>query len=166
MLKEIEQKAKELENLENCIKELRNVQTKKCRLQNQKSRKDYESQMTKLLKEEQLLKEVRNYFEPKRTFVTKMTRSDIEQLNFDETIKAIKSIQSKKCNSQWMEDKTELENALEIEEMLLEHKKNVKPIEENVVKKSTIQDLIRHFESQETKVSKEYVIQQLQKLID
>lgn len=164
MLKEIELKAKEFENVDEVVKALRNVQTKKSRLSQQKSRKDYEIKMTQLLQEEQLLKEVKNYFEPKKTFVTHMTQSDIEKLNFDETMKAIKSIQSKKCNTQWLENNEDFENACKIEEMLLEHKKNVKPIEENVVKKSTIQNLINHIQKQETKISKEYIIELLEKV--
>ena len=90
-----------------------------------------------------------------------MTDEQIESLNYDETIKAIKSIQSKKCNTQF--DKNEYEKAREIELKLLQHKKEVKPVEETVVKKSQIDTLIEEIESLEN-VSKDYMIEMLKKM--
>jgi len=154
-------------NLESAKKELRNIQTIKCRFRKQKARKDYNQKMSEILTYEQSLKELVNYYAPKKVFTTHMTQDDIEKLNFDETMKSIKSIQSKKCNTQWDDDKTEYEKACEIERLLLEHKEKVKPIEETVVKKSTIQNLIRHLEIVEPKaVKKEYVIELLNKILD
>ena len=165
MLKEIKKLAEKLENVEEVEKELKRVQSIKCRFKKQKARKDYESEMTKIVKYEQALKEVRDYFEPKTIPVTMMTKKDIEKLNFDETMKAIKSIQSKKCNSQWLENNNEYEKACEIEKMLLDHKKVVKPIEDTVVKKSTVNDIVNHIENLEQNLDKEYVLDLLKKLI-
>ena len=92
MLKNIEKLAKSFENVEEVRKAIRSVQTQKSRMKQQKSRKDYDERMTEILQKEQLLKEVRDYFEPKTTPVPKMTKKDIELLNWDETQKAIKSI--------------------------------------------------------------------------
>lgn len=166
MLKNIENLAKKFNNnITEIQKELRNVQTKKCRLQKQKNRSDYEKLMTETLKYEQLLKETKTYLKPKKMFVTEMNQEHIKNLNFDETMKAIKSIQSKKCNSQYDDDKTEYEKACQIESWLLEHKETVKPIDETVVKKSTVQDFINELEKLDKKVDTKYVIEQLTKMI-
>jgi|SRR5690606_1408175 len=170
MLKNVEQMAKSFSDVEEVKKALRSLQSRKSRLKKQKGRADYEELMTEILKEEQLLKEVRDYFEPKRTPVPEMTWEDIQLLNYEETIKAIKSIQSKKCLVQHaterIEDNVEYQKACEIERMLLEHKKNIKPIEETVVRKSDIKDLINHLETLEEKVSTDYVISLLKELLD
>jgi len=169
MLKNIEKVAKNYNDVEEVKKAIRSVQTQKSRLKQQKNRKDYDEKMTEILQREQLLKEVRDYFEPKRIPVPKMTKSDIELLNYDETMKAIKSIQSKKCNVQHatenINDNVEYQKACQIESWLLEHKQNIKPIEETVVRKSDINDLIDHLQKQEEKISTEYVVELLKELL-
>ena len=170
MLKKIEKVAKSYGSVEEVKKAIRSLQSRKSRLKKQKSRKDYNKKMTEILRQEQLLKEVRDYFEPKRKPVPEMTKADIELLNYDETMKAIKSIQSKKCNVQHatekIEDNVEYQKACEIERMLLEHKKKIKPIEETVVRKSDINSLINHLENQEKKISTQYVISLLEELLN
>ena len=170
MLKNIEQVAKSYANVEEVKKAIRSLQSRKSRLKKQKSREDYEEKMTEILQQEQLLKEVRDYFEPKAIPVTKMTKEDIELLNYEETIRAIKSIQSKKCLVQHatadINDNEEYKKACEIERMLLEHKKNIKPIEETVIRKSDINDLIEHLKNQDTKIETKYLISLLEKLLN
>jgi len=170
MLKNIEKVAKSYANVEEVKKAIRSLQSRKSRLKKQKRRKDYDEKMTEILQQEQLLKEVRDYFEPKKIPVTKMTQKDIELLNYDETMKAIKSIQSKKCNVQHatenINDNVEYQKACQIERWLLEHKQNIKPIEETVVRKSDINDLIEHLKNQDTKIETKYVINLLEKLLD
>lgn len=169
-MRNIEQVAKSFSDVEEVKKALRSLQSRKSRLKKQKSRADYEELMTEILQQEQLLKEVRDYFEPKKIPVTKMTKSDIELLDYEETIRAIKSIQSKKClvqhATECIEDNEEYKKACEIERMLLEHKKKIKPIEETVVRKSEINNLIEHLKTQDTKISTEYVISLLEELIN
>ena len=169
-MRNIQEVAKSYANVEEVKKALRSIQSRKSRLKKQKSRKDYEELMTEILQQEQLLKEVRDYFEPKAIPVPKMTKSDIELLDYEETIRAIKSIQSKKCLVQHaterIEDNEEYKKACEIEKMLLEHKKKIKPIEETVVRKSDINDLINHLQNQEEKISTDYVISLLKELLD
>lgn len=156
----------DLEKVKDAIK---SVQSLKCRLTKQKAKAGYEAEMRELLAKEQLLKEVRSYIEPKKVTFTTMTWDQIQQLNYDETIKAIKSVQSKKCNTQYatadLAENVEYQQAIEQEKLLLQHKANIKPIDETVVKKSSINDLIAHLETLEQKIDKEYIIQQLQKLI-
>ena len=170
MLKNIEQVAKSYADVEEVKKALRSLQSRKSRLKKQKGREDYEKLMTEILQQEQLLKEVRDYFEPKTIPVPEMTQKDIELLNYEETLRAIKSIQSKKCNVQHatknIEDNIEYQKACEIERMLLEHKKNIKPIEATVVKKSDINDLIDHLQKQEERISTKYVISLLEELLE
>jgi len=169
MLKNIERMAKSYANVEEVKKAIRSVQTQKSRLKQQKNRKDYDEKMTEILQKEQLLKEVRDYFEPKTVPVPEMTWDDIKLLNYDETMKAIKSIQSKKCNVQHatenINDNVEYKKACQVEEWLKEHKENIKPIEETVVRKSDINDLIQHLKNQEEKISTEYVISLLEELL-
>ena len=170
MLKSVEQMAKSFSDVEEVKKAIRSVQSRKSRLKKQKSRSDYEEKMTEILQQEQILKEVRDYFEPKKTPVTQMTQKDIEQLNYEETIRAIKSIQSKKCLVQHaterINDNVEYKKACEIEQMLLKHKEQIKPIEKKLIKKSDINDVINHLQQQEEKVSTEYVISLLKNLLD
>ena len=168
-MKNIQKIAKKYKNVEEVRKAIRSVQTQKSRLKQQKNRKDYDEKMTKILQKEQILKEVRDYFEPKTIPVPKMTKSDIELLDYDETMRAIKSIQSKKCNVQHatenINDNIEYQKACQIESWLLEHKQNIKPIEETVVRKSDINDLIDHLQKQEEKISTEYVVELLKELL-
>lgn len=149
-------------------KELKRVASVKCRLKKMKNRPGYEAEMTEVVKEEQLLKEAKDYITPRKVTTTTMTSADIALLNHDETIKAIKSIQSKKCNEQYLTadpmENPEYVKALEIEKLLLEHKKLVKPIEDTVVKKSTVNDLLNEVENLEN-VSKEWLAEQLKKLL-
>jgi Fe2+ transport system protein B len=166
VLKEIEKLADDFGgDVENVKKELKKVQSQKCRLLKQKAKKGYEAEMSKVLKYEQALKEVRSYLEPKKITVTTMTESDIKLLNFDETIKAIKSIQSKKCLSQYKETMDEYNEACRIEDMLLNHKKEVTPVPENCVEKSRINDLIANLSNLDQKIDKDYIIEQLKGLL-
>lgn len=169
MLKNIENFAKSFKDVEEVKRAIRSVQSQKSRLKKQKGRKDYDEKMTEILQQEQILKEVREYFEPKTIPVTQMTQKDIELLNWDETQKAIKSIQSKKCNTQHLtenlEDNEEYKKACQIERWLLEHKKNIKPIEDTVVRKSDINDLINHLKQQDARIKTSYVISLLEELI-
>ena len=169
-MKNIESIAKKFKDVEEVKKAIRSIQSRKSRLKKQKKRADYEKLMTELLKEEQILKEVRDYFEPKKKPVTQMTQQDIQLLNYDETIRAIKSIQSKKCLVQHatedLKNNTEYQKACQIESWLLEHKKQIKPIEQTVVKKSDINDLIDHLQNQNTKIETKYVVELLKNLLD
>lgn len=169
MLKEITNLAEKFENNAESIKvELKRVQSIKCRLKKQKCKDSYEKEMLEVVSYEQALKEARDYLEPKSLTVTTMTIEDIKLLNHEETIRAIKSIQSKKCNTQYLTNdiktNVEYQKACEIEQLLLEHKKTVKPLEDTVVKKSEINNLIANLESLD-KVKKDYILEQLRNML-
>lgn len=157
--------AKKFNNdLEVVKNELKKIQSIKCRLIKQKELKGYENKMKEVLTKEQNLKEIRSYLEPKKVTVTTMTLEQVKDLNYDETIKAIKSIQSKKCNTQYIKDQVEYKQALEIEKMLLEHKETIRPINDLVVTKSSLNDLIENLENLDQNINKEYILEQLKKL--
>lgn len=168
-VKEVELKAVELgHDVELVKKELKRVQSLKCNWLKRKFHPDYEKVLEEVLKEEQLLKEVRMFIVGSKKTVTTFTQEDVDQLTYDETVKALKSIQSKKTHTRWLTpiegDNDEFREACKIEAMLKEHHKNVKPIEDNVVKKSDIQNIIDTIESTGN-VSTEKVLEMLKSLI-
>ena len=167
-LKEIEKKALELGNdLEAVAKELKRLQSVKCRLKKFKGRSDYEVKMTEVLQQEQVLKEVRNLLDPKEKPVTMYTKEDVARLDYDETVKALKSIQSKKCLTRWLtaEDgnNDEYKSACQIEAWLNEHKKEVKPVDEAYIRRSDLQTIIDTIE-ESGNLSQEKILELLKSL--
>lgn len=164
-LKEIKKVAEEYNNSVDLInKKIRSIQSVKSRLKKQKLKPTYETEMTEILKQEQLFKEVRQYLDPKEVTVTTMTMADIEKLTYDETVRAIKSIQSKKCLVQFS-NKAEYEEAIKIEDMLKEHRELVKDVNDNLIQKSKINNVIKHLEDQDQQLDKDYVIKLLTDLL-
>ena len=94
---EILQKKAELGSLDAAMKRLKALQSAKCRLKKRKSDADYDAKMREILAEEQVVKEVRQLFTNKKKAVPDFEQNDEDVLNYEDTIKAIKSIQSKKC---------------------------------------------------------------------
>lgn len=143
-LRMIEKKADELgRDMETVIKEIKRVQSAKCRLKKFKGRSDYDLKMTAILQEEEVLKEVRQLLDPKEKPVTMYTEEDVKMLDFDETIKALKSIQSKKCLTKYDPDNQEgYKKACEIEAWLNEHKKSVKPVDTAYIRRTDLQTVI------------------------
>ncbi len=143
-LRMIEKKADELgRDMETVIKEIKRVQSAKCRLKKFKGRSDYDAKMTKILQEEEVLKEVRQLLDPKEKPVTMYTEEDVKMLDFDETVKALKSIQSKKCLTKYDPDNQEgYKKACEIEAWLNEHKKTVKPVDTAYIRRTDLQTVI------------------------
>lgn len=167
-LKEVEKVAAELGSVENIARELKRVQSIKCRLKKQKGKSTYESEMNEVLREEQLLKEARQLLDPKEKPTTQYTQEDVDSLDYDETIKAIRSIQSKKTLTRWLTtvegDNEEFKNAEKIEKMLIERREKIKPVDENNVRKTEIQTIIDTIESS-GKLSQEKVVELLKKLV-
>lgn len=167
-LKEVEKKANELKTVEAVAKELKRVQSTKCRLKKQKGKSSYEQEMNEVLREEQLLKEARQLLDPKEKPVTMYGQEDVDSLDYDETIKAIRSIQSKKTLTRWLTtvegDNDEFKNAEKIEKMLIERREKIKPVDENNVRKTEIQTIIDTIESS-GKLSQEKVVELLKKLV-
>ena len=151
-LKMVEEKALELGNdVLKVQSELKRIQSVKCRLKKQKGKSTYQAEMEAVLAEEQLLKEVRQLLNPKEKSVTMFEQADVENLDYDETIKAIKSIQSKKTLTRWLTteegNNDELRNACRIEKMLLEHKAQIKPVDETTIRKTDLETIIETIES-------------------
>ena len=143
-LRMIEKKADELgRDIETVIKEIKRVQSAKCRLKKFKGRSDYDLKMTAILQEEEVLKEVRQLLDPKEKPVTMYTQDDVKVLDYDETVKALKSIQSKKCLTKYDPDNQEgYKKACEIEAWLNEHKKSVKPVDTAYIRRTDLQTVI------------------------
>lgn len=167
-LKEIEKVAKEFNNdVELVAKEIKRIQSVKCRLKKFKGRSDYDLKMTEVLKQEQVLKEVRSLLDPKEKPVTMYKKEDVDKLDYDETVKALKSIQSKKCLSRWLTEKDgdndEYRKACEIEKMLNEHKKEVRPVDDAYIRRSDLQTIIDTIEESGS-LSQEKILELLKSL--
>lgn len=166
---EIEKMSEKFNNdLEAVAKELKRVQSIKCRLKKQKGKKTYEEEMTEVVKYEQVLKEVRQLLDPKEKPVTMYTQEDVDQLDYDETIKAIRSIQSKKTLTKWLTDvegdNDEFRKAVEIEKMLVERRNKIKPVDNEYVRKTDVQTIIDTIESSGN-LSQEKVVELLKSLM-
>jgi len=168
-LKEIEKVANKFENdVEKVAKELKRIQSVKCRLKKQKGKSTYQSEMTEVIKYEQVLKEARQLLNPKEKPVTMYEQKDVDQLDYDETIKAIRSIQSKKTLSKWLTtiegDNDEYRKAVQIEKMLIERRENIKPVDNEYVRKTEVQTIIDTIESS-GKLSQEKILELLKNLV-
>jgi hypothetical protein len=168
-LKQVEKKAKELNNdLLEVAKELKKIQSQKCRLKKMCGRSNYEELMTNVLKEEELLKQVRQLLDPKEKPVTMYDQKDVDLLDYDETIKAIRSIQSKKTLTRWLTDEDgnndEYKNACKIEKMLIERRNIIKPIDNEHIRKSDLVTIIDTIESTND-ISKERIVELLKNLL-
>lgn len=168
-LKQVEKVVKEFNNDEMLIaKELKRIQSVKCRLKKQKGKSTYEKEMTEVLKYEQILKEAKNLLNPKEKFVTDYNQDDVNQLDYDETIKAIRSIQSKKTLTKWLTDiegdNDEYRKACEIEKMLIERRNQIKPVDNEYVRKTDVQTIIDTIESSGN-LSQEKIVELLKKLV-
>ncbi len=166
---EIEKVAEKFGNdMEEVAKELKRVQSLKCRLKKQKGKKTYEEEMTETVKYEQVLKEVRQLLDPKEKPVTMYTQEDVDQLDYDETIKAIRSIQSKKTLSKWLTDvegnNDEYRKAVEIEKMLVERRESIKPVDNEYVRKTDLQTIIDTIE-ESGKLSQAKIVELLKGLM-
>jgi hypothetical protein len=151
-LKEVEKIANKFDNdVEKVRRELKRIQSVKCRLKKQKGKSSYQSEMTEVIRYEQVLKEARQLLDPKEKPVTMYTQEDVDQLDYDETIKAIRSIQSKKTLTKWLTtvegDNDEYRKACEIEKMLIERRKKIKPVDDEYVRKTDVQTIIDTIES-------------------
>ena len=166
---EIEKMAEKFNNdLEAVAKELKRVQSLKCRLKKQKGKKTYEEEMTETVKYEQVLKEVRQLLDPKEKPVTMYTQEDVDQLDYDETVKAIRSIQSKKTLTKWLTDvegdNDEYRRACAIEAMLIARRDSTRPVDNEYVRKTDIQTIIDTIESS-GQLSQERILEMLKNLM-
>lgn len=168
-LREIEKIANEFNNdLDLVKKEIKRIQSVKCRLSKQKGKMSYEAEMTEVLRQERILVEVRSLLDPKEKTVTTFDQEDVDRLDYDETVKAIRSIQSKKTLTKWLTtvegDNDEYREACRIEEMLKKHRDNIKPIDETTVRKSDLVTIIETIESSGN-LSQDRIVELLKSLL-
>lgn len=170
-LKKIEEMANKFNNDVDLInKEIRKVQTIKCRLKKMKFKSSYNSEMTEILKYEQILKEAKSLLNPREKFVTEFNEEDVRILTLEQTIKAIRSIQSKKTLSRFLteniSENSEYQNALKIETLLIDHKNKLIEANQNIdkVKKTEVASIIETIENNE-KLSNDAILELLKKLI-
>lgn len=166
-MNKVEMKAVELNNDMNEVKrELKRIASIKSRLKRQRGKASYEEEMNKALQYEELLKEVRSMLSGNsKKFVTQYTLEDVQELSYDETIRAIKSIQSKKSLTKWLTstegDNDEYRNACRVEEMLRAHKEILQSSTVGVISKSDIQSIIDNSGS----LSKDEIVEMLKNLL-
>lgn len=168
-LKEVEKVAKQFnEDILELNKELKRVASIKCRLKKQKGKSTYQEDMEKVLSYEQILKEAKQLVDPKEKPVTMYTQDDVDQLDYDETVKAIRSIQSKKTLSKWLTDvegdNDEYRKACEIEKMLIERRNNIKPVDNEYIRKTDLQTIIDTIE-ESGNLSQEKIVELLKGLM-
>lgn len=168
-LKEVEKISVKFDNdVEKISKELKRIQSVKCRLKKQKGKSSYEKEMTETLRYEQVLKEARQLLEPREKSVTMYEQTDVDELDYDETIKAIRSIQSKKTLTKWLttveNDNDEYRKACEIEKMLIERRESTKPTDNEHVRKTELQTIVDTIESS-GQLSQEKILELLKSLI-
>lgn len=168
-LKEIEKVAAEFNNdVLSLGKELKRVQSVKCRLKKQKGKSTYQEEMEKVLAYEQVLKEARQLLDPKEKPVTMYEQNDVDQLDYDETVKAIRSIQSKKTLTRWLTDvegdNDEYRNACRIEKMLIERRNQIKPVDNEYIRKTDLQTVIDTIE-ESGNLSQERIVELLKNLM-
>ena len=163
----VELKAQELNNDMNEVKrELKRVASIKSRLKRQQGKSTFEQEMNEVLQYEELLKEVRLHLNNGSCkSVPQYTEEDIQVLSYDETIRAIKSIQSKKSLSKWLTpiegDNDEYRNACRVEELLRAHKETLQPSSVNSVSKSDLQSIVDKCDE----MSKDEIIEMLRNLL-
>lgn len=135
---------------ESLTRELKKVQSVKCRLKKMKGRKDYDEKMTETLQYEELLKEARSLLNPKSKSVTQFEQSDVDLLDYDETVKAIRSIQSKKTLTKWLTgvegDNDDYRQAVAIETMLVAHRDTIRPLDNDHLRKTDLLTVIETIE--------------------
>ena len=167
-MKKVQELAEKFDNdVLSINRELKRIASVKSRLKKQKGRSDYEAKMTEALSYYQVLVEAKNLLEPKEKPVTMYEQSDVDRLDYDETVKAIRSIQSKKTLSRWLttEDgnNDEYRNACRIEKMLIEHRSKVKPVDDAYIRRSDLETIIDTIESS-GKLTKEKIVELLRSL--
>lgn len=165
-MNKVEMKAQELNNDMNEVKkELKRIASVKSRLKRQRGKSTYEVEMNEVLQYEELLKEVRALLNGGSKSVPQYTIEDVQSLSYDETIRAIKSIQSKKSLTKWLTpiegDNDEYRNACRVEQLLRDHKETLQPCESNSIIKEKLQSIV---DSHET-LSKEDILQMIRELM-
>ena len=131
MLQEVKAMVVNGSSLEEVNKKLKLVASMKCRLKKQMGRADARARMIEVEECEAILKSKRDELANKPRRFTNLTEEDISTMEYEEVIRAIKSIQSKKSNTRWLTDvegdNDEYRNACRIEALLQKRRDGIKP---------------------------------------
>lgn len=164
-MNKVELKAQELNNDMNEVKrELKRIASVKSRLKKQRGKYTYEVEMNEVVQYEELLKDVRALLCGGQKSVPQYTIEDVQSLSYDETIRAIKSIQSKKSLTKWLTpiegDNDEYRNACRVEQLLRDHKETLQPSGGDHIK-SKLKEVLDNKDN----LSKDDILQILQELV-
>lgn len=148
-MRAIAETAASLDNdLEKVNRELKRLASVKCRLKKMPNRSDFHESMTATLQQEELMKNVKSYLAGPRKNVNFLTQDMVDVMTIDETMRAIKAIQSKKCHTKWLTNdpgnNDEYREACRIEQMLKEHRDSLTPKKLGAVSKAEILSMIGH----------------------
>jgi hypothetical protein len=147
-------------------RKLRNISSRKTRLNKMQEHPEYQARIDELLKEEHELQLRRNEIEPADYTVTKLTQEQVDDLGYDEVIRALKSISSKKSNTRFDKEGNEHQLALKIEAMLQVRRDTLKPVNSHFVRKSHVRAVIEKIETHYKKaMKKEDLMDMLQELL-
>lgn len=132
-------------------RELKRIASIKCRINKMPGRSDYQVQLTAILQEEQLVKNVRDYLKGPAKNVNTLTEAQIAVMSYDEVMAALNCIWSKKVHTRWAEDCERDKNGLfipgtgkafkeacRIEELLKERRAELKPAVKGLVSKTKL----------------------------
>lgn len=129
-------------------KELKRTASLKCRYSKNTQKAN---QVPGIIEYETLLKAAKTTIKPAAKTTTTLTADDIASFDYDQTVRAIKSIQSKKSNSKYLTstpgDNDTYRKACEIERLLLDHKATLAPASRSTVSKAAIADLFDRLKS-------------------
>lgn len=148
-MRNIVETAASLDNdLEKVNRELKRLASVKCRLKKTPGRSDFQENLTAVLQEEELLKNVKSYISGPRKNVNFLTQDMIDVMTIDETMRAIKAIQSKKTHTKWLTtvpgDNDEYREACRIEQMLKDHRDSLAPKKLGNISKAELLSMIGH----------------------
>lgn len=148
-------KANELGSIAELNKALKRVASVKSRLNKAPGMPNWQDAMTACLQEYELLKRVRDYMAGPRKTASDLTAEDIDQMNYDEVLKALNSIWSKKAHTRYADDCKRDEDgmfipgsgvmfqeACRIEEMLKARRDLLKPVGTTGFSKASMLNLI------------------------
>ena len=140
-------KAAELNNdIDLVQKELKRIASVKCRLKKMPGRPTFHEEMTRVLQEEHLLKNVRDYINGPRKNVNTLTQEEVDQMTIDDVMRALKAIQSKKTHTKWLTtepgNNDQYREACRIESMLKARRDALQPKNCNVIHKIDLQRML------------------------
>ena len=133
-------------DLEVINRELKRLASVKCRIKKMPGRSDFQEKLTEVLQEEEMMKCVKAYVVGPRKNVNYLTQDEVDSMTLDETMKALKAIQSKKTHTKWLTtepgDNDEYREACRIEQMLKDHRDSMAPKKLGMLGKNDVMQML------------------------